>query len=119
MKEKIFDEKEMFEMKASLYDSKIYEEMMLIFKMFGDATRLKIMTVLSNRSCSVNDLSQILGMSQSAVSHQLSKLRKANLVKFNKVGLNVFYALMDDHVMNIFNQALDHVLEECNHFHEN
>lgn len=106
-------------MKESLYKPETYEEMMRIFKMFGDKTRLRIMTVLSKQSCSVNDLSQILDMSQSAISHQLSKLRKSNLVKFNKVGLNVFYSLADDHVMMIFKQALDHVLEECNSFHEN
>ena len=88
-----------------------YAELELLFKMFSDATRLKIFSVLSKKSCSVKDLSNILDMSQSAISHQLSTLRKLNLVTFKKVGLNVFYSLADDHVVTIFSQALDHIRE--------
>lgn len=118
MEPKKLTDEEIVEAQQSLYDLNTYQEMTTLFKMFGDGTRLKILTVLSKQPCSVNDLSEILGMSQSAISHQLSKLRKANLVKFDKKGLNVFYSLLDDHVMTIFRQALDHVLEECNHFHD-
>lgn len=113
------NENERIIMKENLYRNEMYEAMMTIFKMFGNASRLKIMTILSKQPCSVNDLTDILGMSQSAVSQHLHKLREANLVKFEKVGLNIFYSLMDDHVMTIFEQALDHVVEECNDFHEN
>lgn len=108
----VLTDNEIQTLKEDLFENEIYDEMMHLFKMYADATRLKIFTVLSKeKKCSVNDLSQILGMSQSAVSHQLSSLRKANLVDFEKVGLNVFYSLADDHVMTIFSQALDHVLE--------
>lgn len=88
-----------------------YEMLMLLFKMFADTTRLKIFTILASKECSVNELSEALEMTQSAVSHQLSTLRHANLVKFRKEGKNVYYSLMDNHVMTIFKQALDHIRE--------
>lgn len=111
MKQQLMTENEIQEFQKELLETEEYEALMGLFKMFADATRLKIFFVLSKKSCSVNDLSHILGMSQSAVSHQLSNLRKLNLVKFEKVGLNVFYSLADDHVMTIFSQALDHIRE--------
>ena len=95
-----------------LLDEFEYDELMNLFKMFAHSTRLKIFYVLSEKECSVKELSQILGMSHSAISHQLSNLRKHNLVKFEKVGLNAFYSLADNHVMTIFKQALEHVREE-------
>lgn len=88
-----------------------YVALMHLFKMFADTTRLKIFTVLAVQECGVNDLSEKLGMTQSAISHQLSTLRHANLVKFRKVGQNVYYSLSDDHVMTIFKQALNHIRE--------
>lgn len=87
-----------------------------LFKMYADRTRLKIFSVLSVKECSVGELSETLQMSHSAISHQLSNLRKHNLVKGRKVGLNVFYSLADNHVMTIFIQALDHIQElSCDH----
>ncbi len=112
---KVLDTKTIESMKASI-ESELdtFAEMMDLFKMYADSTRLKILRILSEvETCSVNDLSKIMGMSQSAISHQLSSLRKSNLVKYEKVGLNVFYSLADDHVMSIFTQAFDHVLEDC------
>lgn len=90
-----------------------YEDLSQLFKMFADPTRLKIFTLLSKNTLNVEELTQALNMTQSAVSHQLSSLRKLNLVRTEKVGRKVFYSLADDHVMQIFKQALDHVLESC------
>lgn len=98
--------------KETLLAQSEYDALMALFKMFADATRLKIFYVLSQKECSVNELSETLEMSHSAISHQLSNLRKHNLVKFEKRGLNVFYSLADDHVMTIFLQALDHIRED-------
>ena len=112
MEVKTLSQETINELKREISNKELYESMMDLFKMYADSTRLKILRVLSRvKSCSVNDLSTVLGMSQSAVSHQLSNLRKSNLVKYEKVGLNVFYSLTDDHVMTIFIQAMDHVLE--------
>ncbi|QIK70592.1 helix-turn-helix transcriptional regulator [Erysipelothrix sp. HDW6C] len=102
---------EMDSLKAVLHSDDDYNDLSLLFKMFADPTRLRIFTILSNATVSVDDLREVLGMTQSAVSHQLSSLRKMNLVKVNKVGKYSFYSLADSHVMEIFKQALDHVQE--------
>ena len=98
-------------LKDSLLTDEIYSDLSLLFKMFADPTRLRIFSVLSKGTVKVEDLALTLEMSQSAVSHQLSSLRKMNLVRTEKVGRNVFYTLADDHVMQIFMQALEHVVE--------
>lgn len=82
------------------------------FKLLADATRLRIVLALRVQELCVCDLSILLGMSQSAISHQLRYLRAARLVRFRKEGKNVFYALDDDHVDGLLNLALDHVHEE-------
>ena len=79
------------------------------FKVFGDATRLKILSVLLCSEMCVYDIATLLGMSQSAISHQLRQLRHAQLVKFSKSGKEVIYSLDDEHVLTLFAQALDHV----------
>lgn len=80
-----------------------------LFKIFGDPTRIKILYSLSLDELCVCDIAEILKMSQSAISHQLSTLRAANLVKFRKVGKSVFYSLNDEHVMILLKQGLEHV----------
>ena len=95
----------------TLYTEGTYEDLAQLFKMFADPTRLRIFNVLAQKTVRVDDLKDILGMTQSAISHQLASLRKLNLVKVNRVGKYSYYSLADDHVMEIFQQALDHVLE--------
>lgn len=109
LKELELDEVEAIQ--KTLYSEDTYEDLAQLFKMFADPTRLRIFNVLAKQSVSVDDLKDILGMTQSAISHQLSSLRKLNLVKATRVGKYSYYALADDHVMEIFKQALDHVLE--------
>lgn len=83
-----------------------------LFKTIGDPTRIKILYTLSKRELCVCDLSEQLGMSLSAISHQLRILRTNKLVKFRKEGRSVYYSLDDDHVLCLFSQGLQHVLEE-------
>jgi DNA-binding transcriptional ArsR family regulator len=80
-----------------------------LFKIFGDPTRIKILYSLSLDELCVCDIAEILKMSQSAISHQLSTLRAANLVKFRKEGKSVFYSLNDNHILTLLNQGLEHV----------
>ena len=68
------------------------------YKIFGDQTRLRILDVLVNKPLCVNEISEILDISQSAVSHQLKNLRSSNLVKTEKVGKNVYYSIADEHI---------------------
>ena len=82
-----------------------------LFKVFGDSTRIKILYALFSAELCVGDLAQLLGMSQTAVSHQLRVLRTNKLVKGRKEGKIVFYSLADDHVRTILGQGMDHVDE--------
>ena len=82
-----------------------------LFKVFGDSTRIKILYALFEAELCVCDISKLLGLTQSAVSHQLRVLKGSRLVKFRKDGKTVFYSLADDHVRKIIAQGMDHVNE--------
>ncbi len=82
------------------------------FKILGDSTRAKIMWALDKSDMCVCDLAALLGMTKSAISHQLKTLRDSKLVKFKKEGKLVIYSLDDEHVKDIFEKALEHVLEK-------
>ena len=82
-----------------------------LFRIFGDSTRIRILYVLFEAEMCVCDIAQLLGMTQSAISHQLRLLKNARLVKARREGKTVFYALADDHVKTIIGQGLDHVRE--------
>jgi len=81
------------------------------YKVFGDATRLRVLDVLVNKPLCVNEISEILDISQSAISHQLKNLRASNLVKTEKVGKNVYYSIADDHIETILKVGLEHISE--------
>ena len=80
-----------------------------LFKVFGDSTRTKILTALFESEMCVCDMGKLLGMTKSAISHQLRVLRQSKLVKQRKSGKEVFYSLADNHVKTIFKMAIDHV----------
>src|SRR4051795_4849115 len=82
------------------------------FKVLGDPTRVRILDVLSRRELCVGDIAEVLGLSESAVSHQLRLLRNADLVRQRRAGQMVFYALDDHHVIRLFAQAHEHVREQ-------
>ena len=82
-----------------------------LFKVFGDTTRVKIISALFEAEMCVCDIAELLSMTQSAISHQLRVLRQARLVKHRKEGKVVFYSLDDEHIKTIFNQGLEHILE--------
>jgi len=81
------------------------------FRALGDATRVKILDALSHGELCVCDLATLVGMSQSAISHQLRLLRTLRLVRTRREGRMVFYALDDDHIMSLFREGLRHVEE--------
>ena len=81
------------------------------FKVFGDATRLKILYVLLCSEMCVYDIAAVLGMSQSAISHQLRVLKQLDLVKHRREGKTIFYSLADSHIVTILSQGLDHIEE--------
>jgi Predicted transcriptional regulators len=83
-----------------------------LFRIFGDSTRVRILYVLFASEMCVCDIAQLLGLTQSAVSHQLRALKNARLVKARRDGKTVFYSLADSHVRTIIDQGIDHVTEE-------
>lgn len=82
-----------------------------LYKIFGDSTRLKILSALFQTERGVGDIAHQLGMTLSAISHQLRILKQAHLVRSRREGKMVYYALADDHVRTIFAQGLEHILE--------
>ena len=82
-----------------------------LFKMFGDGTRLRILFALLEGECCVCDLARLLGMTISAVSHQLRLLRQSRLIKSRRDGRTIFYSLDDNHVATLLRQGMEHVDE--------
>ena len=82
------------------------------FKIFGDTTRVKIMCALDKSEMCVGDISVLLDMTVSAVSHQLKILRETSLVKTKRQGKIVFYSLADEHVQRIIECGIEHIIEK-------
>ena len=81
------------------------------FKILGDSTRVSILFAIDGEPMCVCDIANLLGMTKSAVSHQLKILRQSDLVTYRKSGKNVYYTLADDHVRDIIEKALEHIKE--------
>lgn len=94
-----------------LPEDEILYDLAELFKIFGDSTRIKILYVLFESEMCVCDIAALLGMTQSAISHQLRLLKQSKLVKYRREGKTVFYSLADGHVRTILGQGMDHVAE--------
>lgn len=81
------------------------------FKIFGDSTRMSILFAIDGEPMCVCDIAELLGMTKSAVSHQLKILRQSDLITYRKSGKNVFCTLADDHVRDIIEKAFEHIKE--------
>ena len=97
--------------KASMPPTDTLFELADFFKVFGDSTRIRILYALFESELCVCDIAEALGMTQSAISHQLRALKNARLVKSRREGKSIMYALADGHVQTIINQGLEHVVE--------
>ncbi len=89
----------------------LYNDLADLFKTMGDATRIKILFCLSKKEMCVLDIAELIGMTHSAVSHQLANLKSARMVKSIKRGKEVYYSLDDDHIEKLFDLAIEHVKE--------
>ncbi len=97
--------------KQVMEDTEVLYALSDFFKVMSDSTRMRIMAVLENEELCVCDISEVLGMTKSAVSHQLKVLKDAQLVKFRRDGKNVFYTLKDHHVKTILEMGIEHIKE--------
>ena len=98
--------------RRKMQEEKEYQHLASLFKMFGDGTRVKILHALEQNELCVCDLAALLGLTKSAVSHQLKALRMSNLVKSRRDGQVVYYSLADDHVKYILDIGFDHIHHE-------
>ena len=99
------------DVRAQLLDKERYISLATLFKLFGDGTRVQILHALEQHELCVCDLAALLGLTKSAVSHQLKSLRLARLVKYRRDGQNVYYSLADDHVKKILDMGYEHISE--------
>ncbi len=90
----------------------VIEKMAAFYKIFGDPTRVRILCALDKSELCVCDLSALLEMNVSAVSHQLKLLRESDLVKTRRDGKEVYYSLSDEHVQKIIECGMEHILEK-------
>jgi ArsR family transcriptional regulator len=97
-------------MKNMLSGNTLYDVAEL-FKNFSDSTRIRIMYCLFESERSVTEITELLNMNQSAISHQLRFLKNSKLIKNRREGKTVYYSLADDHVYNIISQGIEHVQE--------
>ena len=98
--------------RAGLPDDETFADLSDLFKVFGDSTRIKILYALFESEMCVCAISELLGMTQSAISHQLAVLKRNALVASRREGKTVMYSLADSHVRSIIGQGFDHVTEE-------
>jgi len=108
----IIHEEVVARVREAMIDDKYFYNLANLFKMFADNTRLKILWALSKEDMCVCDLAALLGMTKSAISHQLKSLRLANLVKYIRRGKVVYYSLVDCHAKEIFEKGFEHILEQ-------
>ncbi len=98
--------------KVSLVSPDLADKLAEIFKALADPTRLRIISALADTDLCVGALAEALGMSQSAVSHQLRMLRHLRLVRCRKDGRQVYYTLDDRHIEELFRRGLEHVMHQ-------
>lgn len=99
------------EIRTKLINDQVAQKLAETFKALGDPTRVKLIHALVHHELCVCDISTLLNMSQSAISHQLRVLRNLKLVKYRKEGKVVYYSLDDLHILELFNQGYEHVTE--------
>lgn len=97
--------------REEMLPDRIYERSAAFFKIFGDTTRIRIIAAIDCREMCVCDIANLLGMTKSAVSHQLALLRGADVVKCRRDGKTVYYSLSDDHVRGILESGMEHIQE--------
>ncbi len=105
------DEQTLQRLQDDLPGDELLYDLAELFRVFGDSTRIKILYALFESELCVNDIAQVVGLSQSAVSHQLRLLKTNKLVRFRRDGKTIYYALDDDHVRSMIALGMEHVEE--------
>lgn len=112
------NEEEITSIKARQLTPESFEEISDFFSLFADQTRLSMIALLSTNKLCVNDIAEVLGLSQSRVSHQLQVLRKHDIVTYCREGKQILYTLTDNHIKDLFKTGLEHVSEKSETLYE-
>lgn len=107
----LIDQKKVQKVESALPESGAFFRLAEVFKALGDPTRVKLLYALTQAELCVCDLAALLGVSASAVSHQLRTLRNLRLVKYRRKGKIVYYSLDDDHVNQFLHCGMEHIQE--------
>ncbi|MDR2803738.1 MAG: metalloregulator ArsR/SmtB family transcription factor [Treponema sp.] len=107
----VIHEEVIAKVKKQIPDEEVMLDLADLFKMFADSTRIKIICALLEAEMCVCDISALLGMTKSSISHQLRLLRQTKLVKNRRDGKIVYYSLDDDHIKDILDKGLSHIRE--------
>ena len=90
-------------------DEQEFSRLSLLFKIMGDKTRLKLIWTLERGEMCVSDITNVIDMTKSSVSHQLAVLREAGIVAFRRVGKEIYYRLDDEHIEELYAIGLNHI----------
>ena len=115
MEEGIVDIEKVNKIKKIMPSDDLLFDIAEVFKVFGDTTRMKIISALLEAELCVGDIAEITNSTQSAISHQLRVLKQAKLVKFRKEGKIVYYSLDDEHISTLYEIAKKHIEEGYEH----
>ena len=115
MEEGIVDIEKVNKIKKIMPSDDLLFDIAEVFKVFGDTTRMKIISALLEAELCVGDIAEITNSTPSAISHQLRVLKQAKLVKFRKDGKTVYYSLDDDHISTLYEIAKKHIEEGYEH----
>jgi ArsR family transcriptional regulator, lead/cadmium/zinc/bismuth-responsive transcriptional repressor len=99
-------------MPASILDEHLAAHVAELFRAFSDSSRVRILSVIVDQEMNVSQLAELVGVTESAVSHHLRGLRQMRLVKFRRDGKEVFYSVEDPHIIALFRQGVRHVQEK-------
>jgi DNA-binding transcriptional ArsR family regulator len=97
---------------SSVLSEDLAAQVAFFFSAFSDTSRVRIISTLSGGQKNVGTIARLVGLSESAVSHHLRGLRHLRLVQTRKVGRQVFYSLIDQHIIDIYTAGVDHVLHD-------
>ena len=106
------------EIKKEVLSTESFDTLASFYSIFADSTRLSIVSLLLEHELCVNDIAEVLSLSQSRVSHQLQVLRKHDIVTFYRSGKQVLYTLKDNHIKDLFRTGLEHISEKDEHLYE-
>lgn len=109
--EQVVDLEKVKKIKSKIPSDELIFDLAELYKVFGDSTRMKIISALIEDELCVGDIAYIASSTQSAISHQLRVLKQAKLVKFRKEGKIVYYSLDDGHIKQLFEIAKEHLGE--------